>query len=132
LALCLTVDALTAPAVPREDTRLRTPPREVSGAELLALIDCAGRYPVYGRDNQMIQAIDARRCVQFIDRRLIVGKLNRKAELTGLWTAQGVSASQIKNVMRLKPSRVSICNKATVVKVMPTTYTHRSSLMAGF
>jgi hypothetical protein len=115
---------------PTEDTRLRTPPREVAGAELLALIDCAASYHCYDRNSQLIQVLDARRAQVLISRRLLVGRVDRKLNLT-FWTAAGVTASQVKNVMRLKPPATSICNRATVVKVLPTTWTHRASLAVG-
>lgn len=117
---------------PLEDTRLRTPPREVVGAEALHYVEPKASYAIAERSLKYITHCDGRRAQVLLDRKLIAGRIDRKDELIGFVLAPNVRPSQVKNVMRLKPPSISICNRATVVKVMPTTYTHRSSLMAGY
>ncbi len=111
-----------------EENCLKTPPREVEGAELLALIDCTAGYHVYDRIGRLVQVIDPRRAQVLMSRKLLVGKVNKKGELTGFITAPGVTASQIKTYMRLKPPSISICNRATVEEVGPGNFWHRSIL----
>ena len=90
----------------------------------MAKIDCAAKYNAYGQQNKLIQVIDARRAQQLISRRLLVGRTNRKGELQGFWLAAGAKESQVKNVMRLKPARISIANKAEVVQIGASTWIH--------
>ena len=62
---------------------------------------------------------DSRHAQVLVDRRLVVGVV-KGAELHSLKLAPGKTAAQVVNVMRMKPCAVSICNKQTVVKVLPT------------
>ena len=119
------------PRSPPEDTRLLTKPNEVRGNELLALLDCKATYQAYDRGDRLVQTLDARRVQMLSSRGLLVGRLDRRGDLKGLWLAPGATAAQIKNVMRLKPASVSIANKATVFKELPSTWTHRTSWLKG-
>ena len=85
---------------------------------------CKSSYQCYDRQNKLIQVLDARRAQVLISRRLLIGKVDHKDYLVGFWLAPGVTASQIKNVMRLKPARICISNPATVVRVGPMQYWH--------
>ena len=75
---------------------------------------------------------DSRHAQVLVMRRLIVGTINGKGQLLDLRVAPTKTVAQVQNVMKLKPPRLSICNKATVVKDLPSNYTHRSSLMKGY
>lgn len=74
---------------------------------------------------------DSRHATVLLSRKLIDG-IASGTQLLNLVLAPGKTAAQVRNVLKLKPMAQSICNKATVVKVLPTTYTHRDSLKAGF
>lgn len=96
-------------------------------------------YKVLSIKGELVATVDFKRAVGLGLRRLVTCRATeidvdgvKRYTLRSLVMAPGVIASQIRNVVKLKPPRISICNKATVVKVMPTTYTHRSSLMLGF
>jgi len=101
---------------------------EIAGQSVIALLDPRVAYRLLGHDGKLIRMADSRYAQVLIARRLIVGILNGANELSSLKLAAGKTAAQVRNVMKLKPPATSICNKATVVKVLPNTYTHRSSL----
>ena len=110
---------------------------EVSGEFVARLGSAKGEYIVRNLKGDIVVRVDYQRAVSLGLRKLVRCRYNEpskgeKPTLRSLVLAPGVLASQVRNVIKLKPPSISICNKATVVKVMPTTYTHRSSLMAGY
>ena len=108
---------------------------DVMAGELIDFIEPKAMYPILGHDRKIATSAEARYCCMLAERRLIVGTVKVIGEaraLTSIRVAPTVTVSQVKNVLRLKPPRISICAKSEVVKVLPTTYTHRSSLAAGF
>ena len=105
---------------------------QVSGQALIAALDPRESYRLLDHSGKLIRMVDSRHAQVLIMRLLIVGELNGADVLSQLRLAAGRTAAQIRNVMRLKPTAMSICNRATVVKVLPTTYTHRDSLRAGY
>jgi hypothetical protein len=94
----------------------------------LAHVDCKASYQIYDKQNMLVQVVDARRAQTLISRRLLVGKINSKDEISGFWLSPNVTVSQVKNVMRLKPARISICNRSTVVERGPLQFWHVSLL----
>jgi len=118
----------------REDTRLSTRHRvfvDLTENELVDAIEPKRSYQILGPDRKIAAVAEARYCCMLAHRKLIIGtarvKENRR-ELTSLRIAPKATIGQIKCVMRLKPPRVQIANAATVVRVLPQTYTHRDSL----
>jgi hypothetical protein len=124
------VDAITAPAPPPEGTRLQKK-IEVCGQALIQLLDPRESYRILDHQAQLIRMADSRYATVLVERRLIVGVVNGKGVMSHLALAKTKTAAQVRNVLKLKPAAKSICNRATVVKVLPTTYTHRSSLAKG-
>ena len=106
---------------------------QVAGQALLALLDARSVYRLVDRAGKLVrEAIDSRVAQCLFSRGLVEGDLSGDGTLGQLRLAPGHTAIEVRNVMRLKPPSVSICNRATVVKVLPTTYTHRHSLRAGY
>lgn len=126
----LTVDAITAPATPTEETRLKKKV-EVTGQALIQLLDPRESYRILDHGWQLIRMADSRYAAVLVGRRLIGGVVNGKGALCNLVLMPTKTAGQVRNVLKLKPPAQSICNRATVVKVLPTTYTHRDSLAKG-
>ena len=105
---------------------------QVSGQALIAALDPRESYRLLDHAGKLLRMADSRQAQVLIMRGLIGGEMNGAGTLVNLRLAPGRTAAQVRAVMRLKPAAVSICNRATVVKVLPTTYTHRDSLRAGF
>ena len=131
VAVRLPVDALTAHAVAIEDTRLQKK-ETVCGQAIIAILDPRQTYRLLGHDGKLVRMADSRHAQVLVMRRLIVGTINGNGQLIDLRVAPTKTVAQVQNVMKLKPPRLSICNKATVVKDLPSNYTHRSSLMKGY
>ena len=124
------MDAITAPATPTRGTRLKKKV-EVTGQALIQLLDPRESYRILDHGGQLIRMADSRYAAVLVSRRLIGGVVNGKGVLLNLALMPTKTASQVRNVLKLKPPAQSICNRATVVKVLPTTYTHRDSLAKG-
>ena len=112
---------------------------EVEGCFVASLASYKTEYKVLTQKGELVTNVDYQRAVGLGLRRLVRCRYMKPKEgsdeqptLRSLVLAPGVLASQVRNVIKLKPPSMSICNKATVVKVLPSTYTHRSSLLAGF
>lgn len=89
-------------------------------------------YKVLGHKRELIATVTLRQAIGLGGRKLVKclaygvdvdGK--KRFYLSSLILEDGVKASQVRQVDRLKPPTVRICNKATVFKELPTTYTHR-------
>ena len=111
---------------------------EFDGFAAASLASEKDEYKVLSMKGELVATVDYKRAVGLGLRKLVICRATenevdgvKRYTLRSLVLAPKVLASQIRNVIRLKPPSISICNKATVVKVLPTTYTHRSSLMAG-
>lgn len=89
-------------------------------------------FAIFSRDNMLVANCSQRQLCVLSSRRLVIGKLNSKEILIGLWVAPMVTVGQIKAVLRLKPPSSRMSPPATVVRVLPTTWTHRDSLKAGY
>ena len=112
---------------------------EFDGCGVATLASEKQEYKVLSIKGELVATVDFKRAVGLGLRKLVTCRATevevdgqKRYTLRCLVMAPKVIASQIRNVVKLKPPAMSICNKATVVKIMPTTYTHRSSLMAGF
>lgn len=113
-----------------EDTRLKKK-IDVAGLDLLLLLDPRESYRVLGHDGMLLRMCDSRIAQVLVERRIIRGIASGAGVLNHLVLAPGRTAAQLVHVMRLKPRAVSICNRSTVVKVLPGTHTHRDSLAKG-
>ena len=103
----------------------------MSGQALIAILDPRQSYRLLGHDGKLIRMADSRHAQVLIARRLITGMVGGDGTLKDLRVAPTKTVAQVQNVMRLKPPSASICNKQTVVRELPTTYTHRDSLAKG-
>ena len=126
-----------------QDTRLSKAKPDVivefDGCGVSTLAHEKAEYKVLSIKGELVTTVDFNRAVGLGLRKLVRCRATetetdgvKRYSLRSLVLAPGVLASQVRNVIKLKPPSISICNKATVIKVMPTTYTHRSSLMAGY
>ena len=116
-----------------EDTRLskRAVYSDVYSHELVDAIDAKQTYPILGHNRQIVQTVEARYCCMLATRRLVVGTI-RETEagrvLTSIRVAPTVTVNQVKNVLKLKPSRISICNRAESIEVGASMWWHTRNM----
>ncbi len=116
-----------------EDTCLRKQKpvllRAVTGVELINAISTKPKaeYAVVDHEGKIVTNVDARYAMSLAIRKLVEGRVPEKqSELNHLVIPKTVKVSQIRNVLRLKPPSISICNLATVESVGPGNWWHRS------
>ena len=128
----LPVDALTAPAV-HHGAKLSKKATIIEGQVLLAALDPRESYRLLDHQGKLLRMADSRHAQVLITRRLIVGEMNGAGRLDQLRLAPAKTATQVRNVMRLKPPAASICNRSDVLipDGLVSTYCFRSSLAKG-
>ena len=94
-----------------------------------------GEYKVLGHNREIVTVVDYRRAMSLGERKLVVCRAagfevdgKKRFELVSLKLAEGVKPGQVRQVMRLKPVSVSICNKSTVVDIGVYNYWHRETM----